>query len=437
MILDRWRFLMFLFSGLLFSFHVHAQDNREATEKRFEATGLQIGSKLPDTLEVYRANGDKMMLADLFRIKPTVIISGCLTCPIFLRTYPEIEAIYRDYEDKVNFYFLYKTLAHPENHGYVQPFIIEERLTHIAHATKKLQTTIPWLADPISNEVSTTFGISANSEFLFNENGEIFYMNAWSDARELREALINIAGPTTGPITTPESLNLPKVHFNKTRSKGELTTRVSVSEELIPIATSIKDTIPYYVKLRAEVTNNLLENGWGKLYLGFHLDPIYGVHWNNLVDPLSYEVINAAGIKSKHLKGVASKVNRITDREPREFFIEVSNWKAEQAIILRTNYYACDTNDKKCEFITQNYELVLREDLYAGGVYGRSFMAGSNDGSNEHENKINRLLGLDKNKDGLVEKSEVPERMLMRFKTLDLNGDGILNKEEIENIRKQ
>ena len=45
---------------------------------------------------------------------------------------------------------------------------------------------------------------------------------------------------------------------------------------------------PFYAKLRAEADSTLLQLGVGKLYLGFHLDPVYGAHWNNLVPPLKY-----------------------------------------------------------------------------------------------------------------------------------------------------
>ena len=40
--------------------------------------------------------------------------------------------MYRDYGPKgVKFFFVYKTLAHPELAGnYVQPFTLEERLAH-------------------------------------------------------------------------------------------------------------------------------------------------------------------------------------------------------------------------------------------------------------------------------------------------------------------
>ena len=68
-----------------------------------------------------------------------VVVNGCLTCPKFLRSYPGMEAVARDHagNEKVRFVYLYKTLAHPENDGFVQAFTIEERLAQMAEAKKR------------------------------------------------------------------------------------------------------------------------------------------------------------------------------------------------------------------------------------------------------------------------------------------------------------
>ena len=51
-----------------------------------------------------------------------VVINGCLTCPKFLRSYAGMEALARDHagNEALRFVYLYKTLAHPENDGFVQ-----------------------------------------------------------------------------------------------------------------------------------------------------------------------------------------------------------------------------------------------------------------------------------------------------------------------------
>jgi len=426
---------------VLFSLQIQAQSFESSPSMRLNATGLEIGNNLPDSLEVYTAEGNKIKVTDLFKAKPTVIVSGCLTCPVFLRTYPSVEAVYNDYRDKVNFYFLYKTLAHPENNGYIQPITIEERLRHIVDAKEMLQTKIPWLADPMTNEVSSTFGLTPNSEFLFDTNGSIQYMNTWSDATDLRKALTELVG-TSDKITTIESLNLPDVVKMSSPSE-KVTTRIKVEETLIPIVVKPdSDGSIYYVKLRAEVTKDLLQNGSGKLYLGFHLDPIHNVHWNNLVDPLKYEMTILNGTNIKEAIGIAPVISQASDGEPREFFIEVNNWKSENQIPIKITYFACDDEDKWCKIVVQNYKLVLDTDSFAGGVIGRSFRAGGSQARGRGQgmragNMIERMMSFDKNKDGLISKSEFPERMRDRFDRMDANNDGFLSKDELSNMRRR
>ena len=51
--------------------------------------------------------------------------------------------MYRDYAPKgVKFYYIYKTLAHPENDGYIQPFTLKERLMHVKVAQQTLGSDI-------------------------------------------------------------------------------------------------------------------------------------------------------------------------------------------------------------------------------------------------------------------------------------------------------
>ena len=51
---------------------------------------------------------------------------------------------------------------------------------------------------------------------------------------------------------------------------------------------SCGDDYPSSVKLRAEADAELLKTGTGRFFLGFYPDPIHGVHWNNLTEPMKY-----------------------------------------------------------------------------------------------------------------------------------------------------
>ena len=78
---------------------------------RLARAGLEVGSTLP-VLSVYDSTGASVALSSLLEGHYTVLVTGCLTCPVFLRTYPGVEAVHRDYASKgVQFYYLYKALA--------------------------------------------------------------------------------------------------------------------------------------------------------------------------------------------------------------------------------------------------------------------------------------------------------------------------------------
>ena len=68
----------------------------------------------------------------------------------------------------------------------------------------------------------------------------------------------------------------------------------------------------------------VLNSGSGKLYLGFHLDPFHGAHWNNLTEPLKYEFELPEGVKIAKSSGEAAKVKAVSDANPREFLLTSS-----------------------------------------------------------------------------------------------------------------
>ena len=58
------------------------------------------------------------------------------------------------------------------------------------------------------------------------------------------------------------------------------------------------------------------------MYLGFHLDPLYRVHWNNEVDPVEFRITAPEGVLVTPAEGVAVDPDEPADADPREFLIE-------------------------------------------------------------------------------------------------------------------
>ena len=120
-----------------------------------------------------------------------------------------------------------------------------------------------------------------------------------------------------------------------------------------------KRPIPYYATLRAEVDRPFLTRGEGKLYLGFHLDPGYAVHWNNRVKPLEFRLETAEGVRVTPGRGTGPKVEQPADKDPREFLLDIAATGQGRSLRLTVRYFACDDADTFCIPVTQTYTVHL------------------------------------------------------------------------------
>lgn len=336
-----------------------------------------------DGLTVHGEDGDVISVDSLVPDEGTlVVVNGCLTCPKFLRSYPGMEAVARDHagNEKVRFVYLYKTLAHPENDGFVQAFTIEERLAQMAEAKKRLKTSIPFVCDGLDNSAMQAFGGSPNSQVVVDGDGRILHCAGWADAEKLREALVEIVGETE-TTTDVDELDLPTFR-GVTRPAGKVVPRVRPTESVFPLRMepgSSEET--YFVKLRAEASQAALGGDEGELYLGFHLDPLHDVHWNNLVDPISFEVVVPEGMEVDPAIGSGPAVEVATDTDPREFLLKVDGWNEKSPLEIKVVYYACsdaggDEARAFCRKIEQVYLVHPERDRGAGFVQSRSRIGG-------------------------------------------------------------
>lgn len=280
-----------------------------------------------------------------------------------MRNVPSWETVKLDFAAKgVQFFYVYKPLAHPELDNYVSPFTIEERLMHVAEAKRRLGSSVTWLADTISNDFHEAVGRTPNSEWVLDQTGIIVARRIWSAPEDLREDLAGLVGPVDPP-TTVEDLDLPEQEPAPTVTKG-IVPRVQMPKGTMPLEVEpqlSESRIPFYAKLRAEGTPDLFEKGSGTLYLGFHLDPLYKVHWNNEVDPVAFEVKAPEGVQVTPASGVAIDPEEPADADPREFLVEVAG-ASGQTLDLSVRYYACDDALTFCIPVQQQYKVHLERD---------------------------------------------------------------------------
>ena len=356
--------------------------------------------------------------------------------------------MYSDYAPKgVQFYYLYKALAHPEYNGYLQPFTLAERLLHIAEARRTLGTRFNWICDAMDNRIKHALGGAPNLELVIDPQGRIVRKRNWSSPAKLRSDLETLVGPVVK--TTPaDEHKFPAKPPDRPAASGVLEP-IEVPAQLQPVKTTPKpgpDGMPFYAKLRAEVEPQLLQTGTGRMYLGFHMDPIHHVHWNNLAAPLRFELNPPAGTTVKPASGTAPKLEVPADIDPREFLVTVENGSQTEPIELTVHYFACHNTEGWCVAFKQQYAITLQRDPDGGGVFGRSFRRGgrrpgrfgAGRGSvNFAERLTRRMMEHDGNGDGKVSRAEAPARMRDRFDLIDKDGDGYIDKQEIAGFARQ
>ncbi|HUG68173.1 MAG TPA: hypothetical protein VMM76_10505 [Pirellulaceae bacterium] len=280
-----------------------------------------------------------------------------------------METISRDYAPKgVKFYYIYKALAHPETNGYVTPFTLAERLLHIKEAERKLGSEIPWICDTMENDLKHGLGDAPNSEFIIDPQGKVAVRRAWSNPAELRRDLERFVGAVDKP-TTLADLNIKPLEPPAVAKTG-IVPRVTLPGPMqaLTIQPEMISVEPFYVKLRAEADSNVTKNGTGKLYLGFHLDPLYDVHWNNLAAPLTFEVKAADGTTISPSSGEAPKIEVEADADPREFLLDIEGGRGADSFEVTVKYFACNDQEGWCKPVTQQYTVHLEVDRDGGNA---------------------------------------------------------------------
>lgn len=339
--------------------------------------------------------------------------------------------MYRDYGPKgVKFFFIYKTLAHPELAGnYVQPFTLDERLAHARQAEKQLGATIPWLVDAMDNRLKHALGDRPNSEFIIDPKGNVIRKRVWSHPGQVRKDLEELVGPVT-KITREEDLKLNIQLPIKSPAERGLVPRLKRPRMQPIVMEPVIDPKghPFYAKLRVEADADLINDGAGKLYLGFHLDPFHEAHWNNLTAPLKYKLELPMGARIAKSSAEAPKVKAASDADPREFLIDVEDWPADKPIKVVVAYSAC--KEDACYAIRQEYVIRLKRDKDGGGARGEGA------GFWDPEQFGKQMMARDKNSDGKLGRDEVMGLVLPQFDYFDKSKDGLLDLEELKEVSK-
>jgi predicted outer membrane repeat protein len=395
-------------------------------------------SVLPE-IHVHREPDSTVLLSDVLAEKAyCVLVLGELTDPDFIENYGAIETAAWAYDSgDVRFFYIYRHLSHPENNGYLQPFHIVERARQAQLAGKLMGTRIPWLLDTMDNQAAKALGHEGdnNSIFIYSSDGRQQFSGTITDTSAFRKALENLAGApeiTTQPHR-PLPAELQPIHLKP----AEVVNRIKFNpakDSFLPLKISPqKSKSPYYVKLRAEANNALLKNGSGKVYLGFHIDPIYNMEWNNKKDPLKYTVSTPKGVLAPSVKRAPRITGQPTDSEPREFILDARQLDLSKPLSIKIVYYVSSPHRRKREKVSQSYLVHLKPDPYAGQAYRRQIPYGNSSAPTQSVPITDihpDLLKYEANGDGRLSRKELSGTLYMKFPDIDTNGDGYLSDEE-------
>ena len=316
---------------------------------------------------------------------------------------------------------------------------------HVAEAKKTLGATVPWLVDTMQNDLKHALGNRPNSEFIIDPDGNLVVMRDWSNPDTLRDDLEKLVGQVKNP-TRVSDLDL-KIETTPRPAASGVVERIRLPDRMSALQVDPQaGSHPFYVKLRAEVDQDVLNGSKGKMYLGFHLDPLYHVHWNNLARPLSFEIEKTDGIQFTPGTGTGPKVEAEADIDPREFLIDVEPGATGQ-FELTVRYFACNDEKGFCIPVTQKYVVHLERDPDAGaprrtggsrGGGGRP-QPGRPPGGGDRPGSFSadRLLRMDRNGDGRLSEQELPAQMRSRMDRKDANGDGFIDRSEAEALERK
>ena len=352
-----------------------------------------------------------------------------------------METIERDYAPKsVKFYYIYKALAHPENNGYVTPFTLEERLMHVAEAKRTLGTRFNWICDSMDNDLKHALGDRPNSEFIVDPKGEIVVSREWSKPADLRNDLERLVGKVESP-TNVADLNMRQLPPPSKAATG-VVKRVELPQGMSPLKITPlvdedeRNPTPHYAKLRAESSGD-------QLYLGFFLDPLYKVHWNNKAPAIQVTIKPPVGVTVTPESGSGPEVEVDADADPREFLVTVTG-RSNDPMKVTVKYFACDDAETFCVPVTQAYDVSFERDRDggsrrspggrpgAGRSGGRGVAAEASRESRMREmmRRIPVFIALDRDRDGILSADEL-ENASSSLLRADRNRDGEISGEEL------
>jgi len=170
----------------------------EADSVKFEQKGPKAGGQAPD-FELKTLDGKTVKGSELWNSKPTVLIAGSYTCPVFRRTNDGYAGLSQEFNNKVNFVLLYTIEAHPADekspyfgtkktnqYSQPQPKTAEERFALAKKCVEEEDFKGLMVIDTMDNTTWKAYGEGPNFAFLIGKGGKILAHQGIFDWKALR-----------------------------------------------------------------------------------------------------------------------------------------------------------------------------------------------------------------------------------------------------------
>jgi thiol-disulfide isomerase/thioredoxin len=174
---------------------------------RFEQNGPKPGEPAPD-FQRQTLDGKTVRASELWAKKPTLIMTGSYTCPVFRGHVPQLERLAKEFGDRLNFLVLYTTEAHPkgdpspysgrewvpgdnERQGVLFPQAksMSERIAVAKKCAQAMKLDVPVVVDTMDNSAWKAYGSAPNCAYLIGTDGKIAARNGWFNGQAMHAAI--------------------------------------------------------------------------------------------------------------------------------------------------------------------------------------------------------------------------------------------------------
>lgn len=170
---------------------------------------METGYQLSE-YQVYTLDGEKSRLADLWKEKPVLLITGSLSCPPTRKSLNHTSKLISKFKDRLNIAILYVIDAHPKGdpspysgkewipkENYTDKILIpqpkeqSQRNERANELNKLLGLEVPVLVDNMDNLNWKNLGQMPNAGILIDTNGKIIAKQKWFKAKKMARRIEN------------------------------------------------------------------------------------------------------------------------------------------------------------------------------------------------------------------------------------------------------